>query len=72
MVRGNHEKLRALEKLVPVEAKEVIVNHLKNDAEAEKLAAQLKKSHSTVLIRPIGPVLGIHLGVGSIGVSWHV
>lgn len=71
-VRGNHEKLRALEKLVPAEAREVIVNHLKNDSEAEKLAMQLKKRHSTVLIRPIGPVLGIHLGVGSIGVSWHI
>ena len=57
---------------MPAEAREVIVNHLKNDSEAEKLAMQLKKRHSTVLIRPIGPVLGIHLGVGSIGVSWHI
>jgi fatty acid-binding protein DegV len=44
---------------------------IENDDAAEKLAENLQRNFPVVLIRPVGPVLGIHLGVGAIGVSWN-
>jgi len=70
LVRGVQEQLRSLERQVPPEAREIVINHLQNDHAAEKLAESLGKNHPVVLIRPVGPVLGIHLGVGCIGVAW--
>ena len=70
VVRGQNEQLRALIKAVPPEATNVIIQHFAAEERAEKLAAYFRERGRKAEIRHIGPVLGIHLGAGSIALAW--
>ena len=70
VVRGQNEQLRALIKAVPPEAMNVIIQHFAAEERAEKLAAYFRERGRKAEIRHIGPVLGIHLGAGSIALAW--
>lgn len=77
------EKIRtrkkAIEKMVDVFAKDIenfgfgdaIVHHINCEEEALKLAELLKeKTEKIISIVPIGPVIGTHVGPGSIGIAY--
>lgn len=71
--RGKTEQLRALVSKVPENAKEIVILHLgKTQTDIAPLFSELKKSRPEALISQnrLGPVLGIHLGLGVIGIAW--
>ena len=71
VVRGQNEQRRALLKAVPENVgQSVVVEHLMADERALKLADALREQGKAVEMRKVGPVLGIHLGIGCLGVSW--
>lgn len=53
--------------------KELIVHHINCEAEGLALAERLKiaLNLSEVKIQSIGPIIGLHVGPGSIGVAYH-
>lgn len=69
VVRGRVEQRRELLRRVPEKAEAIVVQHLGADARAAELAETLK-DRGEVIVRSLGPVLGIHLGSGAIGVTW--
>ena len=52
----------------------VVVIHANRPEKAEKYATEIKEkySHANVTISHFGPVIGTHLGEGSIGIGWYV
>ncbi|PHV72041.1 fatty acid-binding protein DegV [Sporanaerobium hydrogeniformans] len=51
---------------------EVIVHHINCPEEGQLLAAELEKHiHLKVKIQSIGPVIGLHVGPGSIGLAYY-
>jgi DegV family protein with EDD domain len=51
----------------------IVVIHGNCEEEAEKIAEQLKSQypHANISISYFGPVIGTHLGQGSIGIGWY-
>ena len=51
---------------------EVIVHHINNEEEAQLIADELKKLiGKPIEICPIGPVIGVHVGPGSLGIAYY-
>jgi DegV family protein with EDD domain len=71
MVRGKHELFKELTQKVPLSVKEVVINYIGNNTEASNFYAFLKQTHPNSLIsmRKLGPVLGVHLGLGVLSVA---
>lgn len=69
VVRGRVEQRRALLKRLPERAKLIVIQHLGADARAAELAEELR-GRGEVIVCSFGPVLGIHLGEGAIGIAW--
>ncbi|MEL7608734.1 MAG: DegV family protein [Bacillota bacterium] len=72
LVRGKAERLRALVSRVPENAKHIMIHYLGDLAQVESLRELLAQRFRGIDIRVNrgGPVLGIHLGTGALGVSW--
>ena len=74
-------KKKAIDKIVEIvmeqnnkkEIKELIVHHIDCEKEGLELAEKLKSSLNLkeVKIQSIGPIIGLHVGPGSIGVAYH-
>ncbi|MGL5150614.1 MAG: DegV family protein, partial [Clostridium sp.] len=74
-------KKKAIERLIKCldddtkdkEIGEVIVHHINAEEEGQSLADYLKKdlSLSEVRIKSIGPIIGLHVGPGSIGIVYY-
>ena len=79
LVHGKDEQLRALAnavpdtaRAVPDTARAVIVQYVKDVATTKQLQHRLEgRLDRPVLLRPIGPVLAIHLGTDIVGVAWQ-
>ena len=57
---------------VPDTARAVIVQYVRDVATAKQLQHRLEgRLGKPVLLRPIGPVLAIHLGTDIVGVAWQ-
>ena len=69
VVRGRVEQRRALLQKVPDRVKTIIIQHLGAEARVAELVEALK-GRDEVIVRSFGPVLGIHLGAGAIGIAW--
>ena len=70
--RGRAEQIKELIARIPHNVKRVIVHHLEEKINLEVLISGIKKKFPGIHIHQcrLGPVLGIHLGQGVIGVSW--
>ncbi len=70
--RGTAERVKALVSRVPQAAKEIAVHHLGERESVEPLyqAVLRRFPEASVQVAKLGPVLGIHLGAGTVGVSW--
>lgn len=70
-VRGRSELLKRLLGKVPSDAEETVINYIGDNLLASALYTVIKERfpEKPVLLRKIGPVLGIHLGLGMIAVS---
>lgn len=73
-------KKKAVDKLIDIFKKdikkhglgEVIIHHINCEKEARALADNLKNVVGIVVdICPIGPVIGVHVGPGSIGIAYY-
>ena len=49
----------------------IIVGHADAEADAERLAHELKPIADTLMIQPLGPVVGAHAGPGVVGVGCY-
>jgi DegV family protein with EDD domain len=49
----------------------VIVGHADAEADAERIAAELDPIAETLMIQPLGPVVGAHAGPGVVGVGCY-
>ena len=49
----------------------VIVGHADAEADAERVARELEPVAETLLIQPLGPVVGAHAGPGVVGVGCY-
>ena len=50
----------------------MIFQHINNEKEGLLLAKKLEEElHHPVSLQPIGPVIGCHVGPGSIGVAYY-
>ena len=73
VVRGKNEQVRELVARVPENAAEVIVQATGTGRNMmEELEKQLKKRvpHAVRTSRVIGPVIGINIGLDSVGIAW--
>ena len=70
MARGRHEQMRFFEQEIGVHRGEVIVQSFLADTQARAVKEQMEQLGCRVKMRRVGPVLGIHLGRGTIGVTW--
>ncbi len=51
---------------------DVVVHHINCEDEGHELAKRLEQElGSPVSVQPIGPVIGLHVGPGSIGIAYH-
>lgn len=53
--------------------KGIIVHHINCENEGQELANRLKEKLNldNIKVQPIGPIIGLHVGPGSIGVAYH-
>lgn len=71
IARGRQEQLRALSRAVETHRGErYIIASFLADGQAEDVAKRLRTTSESVELRKIGPVLGAHLGKGTVGVAW--
>ena len=72
MARGRSEQVRHLVNTIPQGAKEIIVHYLGDPTNVLSLSDAVKNKFPDIPITQVkvGPVLGIHLGLGVIGISW--
>lgn len=71
--RGSRELLNRFLEIIPPTAKSLTVHHSGNLSSAEGLVSALRKKfpRAYLCIRELGPVLGIHLGSGTLAVAWE-
>ena len=49
----------------------VIVGHANSEADAERVARELEPISETLIIQPLGPVVGAHAGPGVVGLGCY-
>lgn len=70
LARGRQEQLRLLEEGARPATGDVIVQYCGEQASAQALAQRLAAAGHTVLLRRVGAVLAIHLGVPVLSIAW--
>ncbi len=70
VVRGRHEQYKTLINSLPATKCRCVVEGFMAETQMAELKLRIEVAGHEVLLRPIGPVLGTHLGMGSLGVSW--
>lgn len=70
MARGRHEQMRFFLKEIGAYRGDMIVQSFLADTQAGAVREQIEQLGCRTSHRRVGPVLGIHLGRGSIGVTW--
>jgi len=73
-------KKKSIEKMIEIFSEdisnfglgEVIIHHINCEEEAQKIANKVKKIiGKSVELCPIGPVIGVHVGPGSLGIAYY-
>lgn len=70
MARGRHEQMRFFLKELGEHRGELVVQSFLADTQANAVREQMEQLGCRTTHRRVGPVLGIHLGRGSIGITW--
>lgn len=70
--RGRSEQIKELIARIPRNVKKVVVHNLGEKINIDLMITSIKKKFPSIKVGrcKLGPVLGIHLGPGVIGVSW--
>ncbi|MDD4796497.1 MAG: DegV family protein [Eubacteriales bacterium] len=71
--RGRYEQIRKMAQAVPQQAARLTVHHINEEKTAQLIHQELKKGWpaAEISLRPLGPILGIHLGLGTLGIVWE-
>ena len=72
VARGNAERVRSLSSKVPSDAKEIVVHHMGERSSVQPLYESIRQRFpdAQIHVSKLGPVLSVHLGAGTVGVSW--
>ncbi len=70
LVRGRTEQLKVLSESLPKEPCDCLVEGFLAEEQMTLLKAKVEARGHRAELRSIGPVLGIHLGRGCLGISW--
>lgn len=72
--KGSRRQIQKLVGMIPQDAKKIIIHYIGNEAVAAALKSEICTRFADIQpeIMPIGPVLGIHLGIPAFGVAWKV
>lgn len=70
VVRGRHEQYKTLLNSLPPYPCRCVVEGFMAESQMKELKLRIEAAGHEVLLRRIGPVLGTHLGMGSLGVAW--
>lgn len=72
VARGRHKQVKELVSRIPSDVNEVVINYIDNEENAQMLIDEIRCKFPEIKISksPLGPVLGIHLGLGVLVVSW--
>lgn len=70
ITRGRHEQLSTLIRMMGAFDGLVVVQSFHAPAQVRLISQRLMQKGCRVAERKVGPVLGIHLGTGSIGLAW--
>lgn len=70
ITRGRHEQLSTLIRFLGDFQGLVVVQSFQATSQVSFLHQRLMQKGNRVLLRRTGPVLGIHLGLGSVGLAW--
>ena len=70
IARGQGEQIKKLIAALPVGGEPVIVEQFLGAQTAQRIGQMLENLGHEVRMRRVGPVLGVHLGHGSVGVTW--
>lgn len=74
VARGKQELRRKLIELVDKRAKQVVLHYIKDESSVHVLERELRQMlpSADICSRRLGPVLGVHLGTGVIGIAWRI
>ena len=64
------DRYKTLINALPATKCRCVVEGFMAETQMAELKLRIEVAGHEVLLRPIGPVLGTHLGMGSLGVSW--
>lgn len=73
LARGRAAKLQKLSEQPPDATAELTVHYLGNEGDRDQLLTLLATRFPKIAVRlsKLGPVLGLHLGLGAVGVAWR-
>lgn len=73
LARGKTEQLRALTALMPEKINHALVHSFGGGADAQALYNEIARTHPEAELgnRTLGPVLGVHLGLGVLAAVWR-
>ena len=73
VARGAVQQREALLGMIPEDASRVLVQYFGEASEALRLAHRIKAAFPSagVFLREAGPILAVHLGSGTLGVTWE-
>jgi DegV family protein with EDD domain len=72
VARGRQDQMHKLVDKIPYQTRCAIVHYIGGIETAKRIADEIRRMRlsESVELRPLGPVLGIHLGTGVIGIAW--
>ena len=70
IARGSGEQIKKLVQTLDVPKGKIIVEQFLGAKTAQRLCNVLEEEGYEVCVRRVGPVLGVHLGYGSVGATW--
>lgn len=70
IARGRHDQYKMLLNTLPKQRCRCVVEGFMADEYMDELKLRVEAAGHEVCTRRLGPVLGIHLGVGSLGLAW--
>lgn len=70
IARGQGEQIKKMLQMVDITSGTMVVEQFLGAGTAQRLVAMLEARGFEVKVRRVGPVLGVHLGHGSVGITW--
>ena len=70
IARGKHDQYKMLLTTLPAAPCRCVVEGFMANEHMTELKLRVEAAGHEVCVRKLGPVLGVHLGIGSLGLAW--